>query len=214
MKWNAPNILTLIRLVLTPVMVVLFLVDIPYGIGIFIALGIYVVACLTDFLDGYLARKYNQITDFGKFMDQIADKAVTTSAMILVLLGTGNVTTVWLAITIVLVVIIRDTIISGIRMVAANKSIVIAADMFGKVKSFFLDIASMVLMLYFGLSLALNGAESAKIGAMPIEYIRCFGLALMLVGTALALVSLVNYSYKAVKAFRELENQKERESLK
>lgn len=213
MKWNVPNILTMIRMFLTPVVVVLFLVNIPNGIGVFTALGLYILACLTDFLDGYIARKYNQITDFGKFMDQIADKAITTSAMILVLLATRNVTVTWLAVTIVLIVVLRDTVISGIRMVAANKNIVIAADIFGKVKSFFLDVASMVLMLYVGLTACLNGGESAKIGAMPIEYIRCFGLALMVVGTILAVVSLVNYSVKAIKSLKELENKKEREKI-
>lgn len=212
MKWNIPNILTMIRMFLTPVVVVLFLVNIPNGIGVFTALGLYILACVTDFLDGYIARKYNQITDFGKFMDQIADKAITTSAMILVLLAT-SITDTWLAITIVLIVVLRDTVISGIRMVSANKNIVIAADIFGKVKSFFLDIASMVLMLYYGLSLCMKGGESAKIGKMPIEYIRCFGLALMIIGTVLAVVSLVNYSIKAVKSLKDLENQKERKEI-
>lgn len=212
MKWNVPNILTMIRMFCTPIVVVLFLVNLPSGIGVFIALGVYILACLTDFLDGYIARKYNMITDFGKFMDQIADKAITTSAMILVLLA-GNVTVVWLAVTMVLIVVLRDTIISGIRMVAANKSIVIAADIFGKIKSFFLDIASMVLMLYVGLRDCLSGGENAKIGSMPIEYIRCFGLALMIIGTILAIVSCVNYAVKAVNSFKSLaeETRKEEE---
>lgn len=212
MKWNVPNILTMIRMFCTPIVVVLFLVNLPSGIGVFIALGVYILACLTDFLDGYIARKYNMITDFGKFMDQIADKAITTSAMILVLLA-GNVTVVWLAVTMVLIVVLRDTIISGIRMVAANKNIVIAADIFGKIKSFFLDIASMVLMLYVGLRDCLSGGENAKIGSMPIEYIRCFGLALMIIGTVLAIVSCVNYGVKAVNSFKSLaeETRKEEE---
>ena len=209
MKWNVPNILTMIRLACTPLVVLMFLIDIPYGIGIFVALGVYILACITDFLDGYIARKYNMVTDFGKFMDQIADKAITTSAMILVLLATRNVTIVWLAIVLVLTVVLRDTIISGIRMVAANKKIVIAADIFGKVKSFFLDVASMILMLYVGLTACLTGAENAKIGIMPIEYIRCFGLSLMIIGAVLAVVSCVNYSVKAVKALKEQSKEKE-----
>ncbi|MBQ7467157.1 MAG: CDP-diacylglycerol--glycerol-3-phosphate 3-phosphatidyltransferase [Clostridia bacterium] len=211
MKWNVPNILTMIRLACTPLVVLMFLLDLPSGIGIFVALGIYILACITDFLDGYIARKYNMVTDFGKFMDQIADKAITTSAMVLVLLATRNVTVVWLAIVLVLTVILRDTIISGIRMVAANKKIVIAADIFGKIKSLFLDVASMVLMLYVGLTACLAGAENAKIGVMPIEYIRCLGLSLMVVGAGLAVVSCVNYSVKAVKALKALSNEKAEE---
>ena len=213
MKWNVPNILTMVRIFCTPLVIALFLIDIPLGIGVLVALGIYILACVTDFLDGYIARKYNLITDFGKFMDQIADKAITTTAMILVLFA-GNVTLSWVAVLIVLVVVLRDTIISGIRMVAANKGIVIAADIFGKVKSFFLDIASMVLMLYVGLVLCLKGGVNAFIGAMPIEYIRYFGLALMIVGAVLSIVSCVNYSVKAVAAFKDIANKAEREQLK
>ena len=202
MKWNVPNILTMIRMALTPVVIALFLIPIPKGIGIFVALGIYILACLTDFLDGYIARKYNQITDFGKFMDQIADKAITTSAMMLVLLGTSIACPTWLSMVIVLIVVLRDIILSGIRMVSANKKIVIAADMFGKVKSFFLDIASMILMLYIGLACCLKGGVDAKIGAMPIDYIRYAGLAIMVIGALFSLISLVNYSVNAVKAIK------------
>ena len=101
MKWNVPNILTMVRIFCTPIVVALFLINIPNGIGVFVALGVYILACITDFLDGYIARKYNLITDFGKFMDQIADKALTTSAMILVLLATSSVTASWLAVLMV-----------------------------------------------------------------------------------------------------------------
>ena len=146
-KMNVPNTLTMIRIFCTPLMILMFLLPIPKGIGVFIALGIYVLACITDWLDGYIARKYNMITDFGKFMDQIADKFITTTAMILVLFGKVSVTANWLAILMLLIVVLRDILISGIRMVAANKNVVIAADIFGKVKSFFLDLASMVLIL-------------------------------------------------------------------
>ncbi len=209
MKWNVPNILTMIRIFCTPIVIALFLIDIPYGIGVLVALGVYILACITDFLDGHIARKYNLITDFGKFMDQIADKALTTSAMILVLLAT-SITANWLAVLVVLIVVLRDTLISGIRMVAANKGIVIAADIFGKIKSFFLDIASMVLMLYWGLVLCLKGGVNAKIGVMPLEYVRCFGLALMIVGTVLTIVSCVNYAVKAIQSFKGAEKVEEK----
>jgi len=211
MRWNVPNILTMVRIFCTPVVIALFLIDIPLGIGVLVALGVYVLACFTDFLDGHIARKYNLITDFGKFMDQIADKALTTSAMILVLLAT-NIVCNWLAVLMVLIVVLRDTLISGIRMVAANKGIVIAADIFGKIKSFFLDVASMVLMLYYGLTLCLKAGVDAKIGAMPVEYIRVFGLALMIVGTVLTIVSCVNYTVKAIQSFSEKSKENKTEN--
>ena len=190
-KMNVPNTLTMIRIFCTPLMILMFLLPIPKGIGVFIALGIYVLACITDWLDGYIARKYNMITDFGKFMDQIADKFITTTAMILVLFGKVSVTANWLAILMLLIVVLRDILISGIRMVAANKNVVIAADIFGKVKSFFLDLASMVLILYIGLT--------AVATCDFLKYVQVFGLSLMIFGVALTVVSCVNYTVQAIK---------------
>ena len=190
-KMNVPNTLTMIRIFCTPLMILMFLLPIPKGIGVFIALGIYVLACITDWLDGYIARKYNMITDFGKFMDQIADKFITTTAMILVLFGKVSVTANWLAILMLLIVVLRDILISGIRMVAANKNVVIAADIFGKVKSFFLDLASMVLILFIGLK-AVTSCDFLK-------YVQVFGLSLMIIGVALTVVSCVNYTVQAIK---------------
>ena len=190
-KMNVPNTLTMIRIFCTPLMILMFLLPIPKGVGVFIALGLYVLACITDFLDGYIARKYNLITDFGKFMDQIADKFITTTAMILVLFGSVSVTANWLAVLMLLVVVLRDILISGIRMVAANKNVVIAADIFGKVKSFFLDVASMVLILFIGLKAVTN--------CDFLRYIQVFGLSLMIVGVALTIVSCVNYTVQAIK---------------
>lgn len=192
-KMNVPNWLTMIRIFCTPLMVLMFLLPIANGIGIFVALGIYVLACLTDFLDGKIARKYNLITDFGKFMDQIADKFITTTAMILVLFA--GVTQNWLAILMLLVVVLRDILIGGIRMVAANKNFVIAADIYGKIKSFFLDVASMILMLYVGLSSTLSNNF--------VEILRAAGLAIMLVGVLLSIISCINYSVKAIKGLEE-----------
>ena len=191
-KMNVPNTLTMVRIFCTPLLILMFLLPIPQGIGVFISLGIYILACLTDFLDGYIARKYNLITDFGKFMDQIADKFLTTTAMFLVLFASSTVVTYnWLAVVMFLIVILRDILISGIRMVAANKNVVIAADIFGKVKSFFLDVASMILILY----VALVEVASCEF----LNYVRIFGLSLMIIGVVLTIVSCVNYTISAIK---------------
>ena len=188
-KMNVPNILTMARIFCTPIIVLMFLLPIPKGIGVYVALGIYILGCLTDLLDGKIARKYNLITDFGKFMDQIADKFITTTAMILVLFA--GVTYHWLSVLMLLVVVLRDILISGIRMVAANKNFVIPADIFGKVKSFFLDVSNVILILY----IALRATFDTKF----VEYVRVFGLAIMVVGVVLSIVSCVNYSVKAIK---------------
>ena len=202
-KINVPNILTMARIVCTPILVLMFLLPIPNGIGVFVALGIYVLGCLTDLLDGKIARKYNLITDFGKFMDQIADKFITTTAMILVLFA--GVTYHWLAVLMLLVVVLRDILISGIRMVAANKNFVIAADIYGKVKSFFLDAANMVLMLY----IALRVCNTCKL----VDYVKYFGLAIMVVGVVLSVVSCVNYSVKAVQGLAAKETTEKEEDV-
>lgn len=190
-KMNIPNTLTMIRIFCTPLMALMFLLPIPKGIGVFIALGIYVLACITDSLDGHIARKYNMITDFGKFMDQIADKFITTTAMILVLFGSAPVTSKWLSILMLLIVVLRDILISGIRMVAANNNVVIAADIFGKVKSFFLDVSAMVLMLFVGLR--------EVIANDFLRYVQVFGISLMIIGVVLTIISCVNYTVQAIK---------------
>lgn len=198
-KMNVPNILTMIRIFCTPLVVLFFLLPIINGVGIYIALGIYIFGCFTDLLDGKIARKYNLITDFGKFMDQIADKFITTTALILVLFA--GVTSVEFSIILLLIVVLRDILISGIRMIAANKNVVIPADIYGKVKSFFLDLANMVLMLALGL--VASGVE-LKITSV----FNNIGLALLIVGVVLCVVSCVNYSVKAVKVLTKNEEEK------
>ncbi len=197
MNKNVPNILTISRIICTPIIVILFLVPIPYGIGKFVALGIYILGCLTDFVDGYIARKYGLVSDFGKFMDQIADKFITTTALILVLFA--GVTNNWASILILLVIVLRDIFIGGLRMVAANKNIVVAADIYGKIKSFFLDVGNVVLMLYVGLRVVATGKF--------LEAVRLFGLALIIVGTALTIISCVNYCLNTVKAMKAKETE-------
>ena len=196
------------RIFCTPLIVLMFLLPIDNGVGVYVALGIYALGCLTDLLDGKIARKYNLITDFGKFMDQIADKFITTTAMILVLFAgaTAGWIADWLAVVMLLVVVLRDILISGIRMVAANKNFVIPADIFGKVKSLFLDVANVVLILY----IALRASCDAKF----VNYVQYVGLAIMIVGVVLSIVSCVNYTVKAIKVLAsQTEEKKDEEEV-
>ena len=179
---NLPNKLTLSRIFATPLLVLFYLLPIPYGIGKFIALVVYILACITDLLDGKIARKYNLITDFGKFSDQIADKFITTTALILVLFN--GVTVMWASVIILLIVVLRDILISGIRMLAAKYGSVIAADIFGKIKSFVLDVACMVLIFYFGMFTIFGNG---------VEFIKIIGFIGIVAGALLALISCVNY---------------------
>ena len=124
---NLPNKLTILRMILIiPFLLVLYL-DVPYAT--YWALGIFIVASLTDMLDGKIARKRNLITDFGKFMDPLADKMLVTAAMVwFVEIGQ-------MAGWALLVVLLREFAVSGLRMVASDKGRVIAAGWSGKIKT-------------------------------------------------------------------------------
>ena len=125
---NLPNKITIFRMCMIPVFLVFFLIDtIPYGN--WIALGIFIIACLSDAVDGHLARKYNLVTNFGKFMDPLADKLLVCTALLcFVEQGTLNL-------IVAIIIIAREFIISGFRLVASDNGVVIAASYWGKFKT-------------------------------------------------------------------------------
>ena len=126
---NLPNKLTILRVILIPFFVVFMLFDITGAADKWIALVIFCVASLSDMLDGKIARKYNLVTNFGKFMDPLADKLLVCTALIcLTSMNRLNV-------IVVLVIIAREFIISGFRLVASDNGIVIAASYWGKFKT-------------------------------------------------------------------------------
>ena len=138
---NLPNKLTLARVIMIPLFVVFLLADFGWGCEKWIALGLFAAASATDFLDGYIARKNNLITTFGKFMDPLADKLLVTSAMIC-LTGLG-ILPAWVSI----IIIAREFTISGFRLVAADHRVVIAASMWGKWKTFIQMIMVMLMIV-------------------------------------------------------------------
>lgn len=117
------------RVVMIPLLVLFMLVPMGFDAQKWIALGIFILASLTDLADGKIARKYNLITNFGKFMDPLADKLLVCSALICLI--ELHKIPAW----IVLIIIAREFIVSGFRLVAADQGIVIAASMWGKVKT-------------------------------------------------------------------------------
>ncbi len=125
MKLNLPNTLTLVRIVLIP----LFLFFTKIKNGVYIAVGIFVLAASTDGLDGYIARKHNQITKLGKLMDPLADKLLITAALIA--LVEMDKLSMWVAI----VIIGREFAVTGLRAIAASEGIVISASKLGKLKT-------------------------------------------------------------------------------
>ncbi len=125
---NLPNKITIFRVIMIPVFLILMLwPEIPYGN--YIALVVFVIACFSDFVDGYLARKYNLVTNFGKFMDPLADKLLVCSALICFV--EFRTVPAW----VVIVIIAREFIISGFRLVASDNGLVIAASYWGKFKT-------------------------------------------------------------------------------
>jgi len=175
---NLPNKLTILRLILIPVFVAVFYITaIPYNYAI--SAGIFVIAALTDFLDGYIARKYKLVTDLGKFLDPIADKVLVSTALIIMLCPFSNQTIIlpyYCAIA-VAIILARELIVSGFRMIAASKGAVLAADWSGKIKTFVQDVAIVVLLV---------GAD-----VMPGVYsaLNIVGLVLLGVATLLTIYS-------------------------
>lgn len=181
MKMNVPNWLTIIRVFMVPVFVVFMLCDILGEPDRYIAGVIFVAASLTDTLDGYLARKNNQVTVFGKFMDPLADKLLVCSAMIcLVELGL-------LPSWIVIIIVGREFIISGFRLIAAERGVVIAASYWGKFKT--VSQMIMVILLVFHL----NGT-----------FFQVLEQIFIYLATILTVISLVDYMYKNRNILKEV----------
>ncbi len=141
---NLPNKLTVLRVIMVPFFVFFMLTDVGGPANKWIALVLFCVASLTDMLDGKIARKYNLVTNFGKFMDPLADKLLVCSAMIC-MIEMGKLPA-W----IVIVIIAREFIISGFRLVASDNGIVIAASYWGKFKTVFQMAMIIVLIADFG----------------------------------------------------------------
>jgi len=131
---NTPNKLTVLRMILVPIFMIVYMMNaIPYHT--IIAAFIFIFASITDWMDGYIARKNNIVTNFGKFMDPLADKLLVTGALLCLM--EKNLVSYW----VVMIIIAREFIVTGLRLVAVTKGIVIAAGKLGKLKTVFQLIA-------------------------------------------------------------------------
>lgn len=179
MKMNLPNKLTILRVLLIPFFVFFMLVPVV-SCSNYIAVAIFIIASLTDLADGKIARKYNLVTNFGKFMDPLADKLLVCSALIC-LVATGQ-----LAAWMVIVIISREFIISGFRLVAADNGVVIAASYWGKFKTTFQMLMIIVLILN-----------------LPGAFFEILGVLLTWVALILTIISLVDYLVKNKDVLKE-----------
>lgn len=190
---NLPTKITVVRLILTVVIIILLcfpfysvgvqfpsfrIQDVTVELHYIIAGVIFIIASLTDFVDGYLARKNNQVTDFGKFLDAIADKVLVNSTLIIFACN-GVISPV-----IPVVIIFRDTIVDSIRMIASNKGVVIAAGSAGKAKTMCMMIG-LTLVYFYNLPFEIWNLDVARF--------------LLIIATVLSIYSGLEYYYKNKK---------------
>jgi len=185
---NLPNKLTLLRVCMIPFFVVFVRMS-AFGMQV-VAVAVYVLACVTDALDGHIARSRNLITDFGKFMDPIADKLLVMSAMI-VLTGQHRMPD-WVCI----LMLAREFLVSGFRLVAVEGGRVIAAGPLGKVKTVFQMISTIALMLL----VPVNSAEKALLGQAGVTAANV----LMYIALALTVISGADYLIRNRDCIRDM----------
>lgn len=200
---NTPNKITLVRLLLIPVIVFFYLADfIPYGR--LVATIIFIIACLTDFVDGYLARKNNQVTDLGKFFDSIADKVLIMTGIILIIAApvTGETPVVypsWLGIVCGIIMLAREFIISALRQIAAAKGVVLAADKGGKIKA---TIQYVSVTLYMAFAFVMTDIVTpAQIENKAIAIVRFILMIIFVIATFMTIYSGVSYLVRNRKLF-------------
>ena len=207
---NIPNILTVFRILFIPLILVFLAIDsnitiysfkitdINYRIDLYDLLAglFFILASITDALDGYLARKFNWISDFGKIWDPIADKVLTTSVFIL--LASKNVTLWYL----IVIMVSRDTIIDAYRQTVAKKNIVVAANLFGKLKTIFQMIALIVLILVF------NNSKNIYSSSSIWQYYSVQNI-LVFICTFLSVVSGIIYIVQINKRIKLLKQQED-----
>ncbi len=181
MKMNLPNRLTLLRVILIPFFIVFYMTElIPQPYGRYVALVIFILASYTDHLDGKIARSRNIVTNFGKFMDPLADKLLVCSACIC-FIEKGKI-----AAWIVIIMIAREFIISGFRLLAATNGVVIAAGIWGKIKT----VVQMCMII-------------AILIDLPYFWFYIIEQVLIYASMALSVFSVTDYIIKNIGVFRE-----------
>ena len=184
-KMNLPNKLTMLRIVLVPFFVVFMSLPVEYRWTRYVSLAIFGIASITDFLDGYISRKNNLVTKFGKIMDPLADKMLVASGFIL--LATSGVIPAWMA----AVVVIRDFFVTGLRNFGADKKKDLAASLSGKIKTIF-----QLLAIIFALVDKYQFADFMEYSMAMSKFYLCVNIAMTVCVSAAILAtlwSLVDY---------------------
>ena len=185
---NTPNKLTLARMIATPIFMVIMLLSFKFHY--LISLVLFIAASLTDMIDGQMARKYNMVTDFGKFMDPLADKMLTTAAYLGFMFVYGGTNLAWHIVIINFIVLFREFAVSSIRLVAVTAGgKVVAANMWGKCKT----VSQMLGIIFALLVYAIN--EIVAIPASTFAVLDIVIIALFWISAVLCVISGAIYIY-------------------
>lgn len=193
---NIPNKISLTRILLMPFFIAFALLDFPYSK--FIALGIFIIAAISDAVDGHIARKYNLVTDLGKFLDPIADKLLATTGLLLLITGANPIIPMPYGIVVMFVMILRDYEVTGLRQIGQLKGKIIAADKVAKIKANFLYAT-----LVYGL--LINALRSIEVVNESV-FLKYFTLAFYVfvgITTALIITSGLVYLINNFSVFKE-----------
>ena len=186
---NLPNKLTILRIILIPVYVVFFLIPFTRW-NYLIATGVFIVASITDYLDGHLARKNNLVTNFGKFADPLADKLLVCSA--LVCFVSEGMMPAWVCI----IIIARELAIGGLRLVCVEKGVVVAASNWGKAKT----VSQMVFIIMTSLNVSYYLIFALPAVCLIFDIVR---QVVMYVALILTIISLIDYFVKNKEVFKK-----------
>lgn len=206
---NLPNRITCVRLILIPFFTFFYMADfIPYGK--LVATILFIIACLSDFLDGHIARKRNLVTTVGKFLDSIADKILVMAGLLLlvawpVTANGGEATSLpiifpqYVGVIMAIIILAREFIISAFRQLAASKGVVMAADIYGKIKAVFQFIA----LIYYFLYAFIVEEFYYAIEGVPNTVICLVGYILIAITVIMTIISAGKYIAGNKKVFKD-----------
>lgn len=190
---NLPTKITMIRLIMIPIIVACFCLQELWAYMFLVTMSLFVVASMTDYVDGYIARKYNMVTSLGKFLDPIADKVLVLAGLFIIVVG-NYITTPYVAMICSVIILAREFIIGLFRQIAALKNFVLAADKLGKYKTTATMMALPSLMFAPFIDLGTKISNNAMVTAG--KFFVILGYVLFIIATILTVVSGINYIVK------------------
>ena len=193
---NLPNKITLSRIILLPAFLAVGLIAFPGNY--FVAAGLFILLAVTDFLDGYIARKNNIVTNLGKFLDPIADKLLCTTGLLLMIVGDNPIIPNPFGIICVFIILLRDYAVTGLRQIAQLKGVIIPADKLGKIKANFQYVMTVLGFVVAGLYAIDSIADSIAVDVFNYIFYALVGAT-----TLIVLISGIMYLVKNRAVFAE-----------